>query len=559
MEEISVEGIVDKITCDIDPGEFIKSGELYEDNEFPPSDSSLFKPQGSEKAEEWKDYEWKHADEIFGKDSYTVFSGVGPNDIAQGGLGDCYFLSSLSALAEFPERIKNIFLVEVVNSSDLYAVKIFVNGHWRMVVMDAMFPYNTPCKCPAFSNAKEKELWVMLAEKAFAKVNGNYENTEAGQEVAALHALTGAPCQYLNHETTEKEVLWKKIQAAESRNFVICGGAGMPGMSADDYKELGLVSYHAYAVRWANTIQTKSGSVKLLQLRNPWGQFEWKGDWSDSSPLWTSKLKTQCEWTSADDGTFFMSFNDYLRFYGNTSICKVHDDYKNCSFTVSHPEGEYTLIKFTVKEKTSGYFCSNQFKKRLLRNKYPFYETSPTLMFLGKKEKDGSYKYIVEGHGSGFCEYLDFPGALIPGEYIAFVEVEWRFRGIDKLTLNTYTDRSLNNLELLDNAKYPALLAQLLEGAAKEKSLEIKDFENSGIINFSVGYDFGFYVVFANKTKDKTLEGTFEYQLNNLSFTDCGNKIQLNLGPGDVVIKKLKIKDHQQGFGFGTGISYLIR
>jgi len=33
-----------------------------------------------------------------------------PNDIIQGDVADCYFLSSLAAIAEFPDRAKQIFL-----------------------------------------------------------------------------------------------------------------------------------------------------------------------------------------------------------------------------------------------------------------------------------------------------------------------------------------------------------------------------------------------------------------------------------------------------------------
>ena len=35
---------------------------------------------------------------------------ITPKDIIQGDVADCYYLSSLAALAEFPDRAKQIFL-----------------------------------------------------------------------------------------------------------------------------------------------------------------------------------------------------------------------------------------------------------------------------------------------------------------------------------------------------------------------------------------------------------------------------------------------------------------
>jgi calpain-15 len=43
-------------------------------------------------------------------------------------------------------------------------------------------------------------MWVMLIEKAWAKVNGSYENTITGLPVDALRSLTGAPTEYMNHD-----------------------------------------------------------------------------------------------------------------------------------------------------------------------------------------------------------------------------------------------------------------------------------------------------------------------------------------------------------------------
>jgi calpain-15 len=55
-----------------------------------------------------------------------------------------------------------------------------------------------------------------------------------------------------------------------------------------------------------------------MKIRNPWGQKEWKGDYSDKSYLWTEDLKKECGWKDADDGIFFMPFTDYLEYFRAT-------------------------------------------------------------------------------------------------------------------------------------------------------------------------------------------------------------------------------------------------
>jgi len=40
-------------------------------------------------------------------------------------------------------------------------------------------------------------------------------------------------------------------------------------------------------LRAAEITDKFGNAIKLVQLRNPWGRFEWFGDWGDNSDLWT--------------------------------------------------------------------------------------------------------------------------------------------------------------------------------------------------------------------------------------------------------------------------------
>jgi len=78
-----------------------------------------------------------------------LFEDICPEDIRQGHCGDCYFLSSLSSVAEFPDRIQDIFLTKEVNQSGCYAVRLVVDGEPREIVVDDRFPFD-----------KYKEQWA---------------------------------------------------------------------------------------------------------------------------------------------------------------------------------------------------------------------------------------------------------------------------------------------------------------------------------------------------------------------------------------------------------------
>lgn len=74
-----------------------------------------------------------------------------------------------------------------------YFVNVCFKGHWKEVILDDFIPVLSQSRGPAFSRSVDSELWVLLLEKAWAKIYKSYDNIEAGLTREPLHDLTGAP------------------------------------------------------------------------------------------------------------------------------------------------------------------------------------------------------------------------------------------------------------------------------------------------------------------------------------------------------------------------------
>ena len=70
-----------------------------------------------------------------------------------------------------------------------------ISGVWREITVDDFLPINcinNACEF-AFSRTEEDEVWLMILEKAYAKVYGAYEKIACGNLAYTLRDLTGAP------------------------------------------------------------------------------------------------------------------------------------------------------------------------------------------------------------------------------------------------------------------------------------------------------------------------------------------------------------------------------
>jgi calpain-15 len=227
----------------------------------------------------WEGFVWKRPAEVYGEGNFSLFDHIDVNDIHQGYCGDCYFLSSVSSIAEFPDRIKRIFITDALNSAGCYAVTLHINGESRTVVVDDRFPYCPKKETWAFSRpSKTKEIWVLILEKVWAKVYGSYQRIESGNTGEALHPLTGCPTKYFMHSNVRADNLWSRIHRAEEKHFVMCcavASAADPMRDPSDMKAVGLVDGHAYSLLGAKTVSRNGVEHRILKVRNPWGRREW--------------------------------------------------------------------------------------------------------------------------------------------------------------------------------------------------------------------------------------------------------------------------------------------
>lgn len=373
LAKIAELGITEETPADEIVSLCVANNIKYIDQQFLPVDASMFPPEvGSNPFTEAS--AWRRPEEFLGAD-VQLFHGIDPVDIAQGRLGNCWFVCALSSLAEFPELVEHLFEDVTANSAGIYVLRMCKNGEWQTVVLDDLVPCY-PDQGPIFSQNRGPELWVLLAEKAYAKLHRDYMQLKSGNPSDALADLTGLPVDYFNLDSSEmKEAIatgefWETLlHLGQEEQLMAAGSRGTDKyteLGIDPENEAGLVGGHAYSI--LDVQQYKD--TKLLQLRNPWGRFEWKGDWSDSSPLWTPEYRAAfLPEFGEDDGIFWMSYDDFLKYFGSVNVCylRSHDgnewveDRAKTTVTLSTETGDASTAShytFTSTEPVCNYYVS---------------------------------------------------------------------------------------------------------------------------------------------------------------------------------------------------------
>jgi hypothetical protein len=198
----------------------------------------------------------------------TLFGSGGPNyqDIHQGYLGDCYFLSSLAETARGnPAAITSMF---IDNGDSTWTVRFYENGVAHYVTVDRALPtygngYFIFANMGGRAGNSSNVLWVALAEKAYVELNesgglghtaaNNYSAIESGYIAVALGNITGRQT-YLGFGLNFNNIVY----AFNSGRLIGFASLSNPPSSS-------IVGDHAYALVGYNA------ATRTFTLFNPWG------------------------------------------------------------------------------------------------------------------------------------------------------------------------------------------------------------------------------------------------------------------------------------------------
>lgn len=216
--------------------------------------------------------------------------GLSARDINQGSTGDCYLLSTLSAVAKQKPGLLKDAITQKADGSWLVrfygrdasgkAVPVYIPVDRDLATRNGGLRYAR--------GATRGELWPSLVEKAFAKWKGGFDAIgHGGVPSEVMKALTGRDAGWqMTKDSSPDDVFAKMKTTLAAKGLVVA-----TTRTGAHYTNSGIVQSHAYTVLG---VFEKDG-VKYVQLRNPWGRFE--------------------PGTRSGDGVFNLSLSRFLTYY----------------------------------------------------------------------------------------------------------------------------------------------------------------------------------------------------------------------------------------------------
>lgn len=277
-----------------------------------------------------------------------------------------------------------------------------------------------------------------------------------------------------------------------------------------------------------------------MKLRNPWGNSEWKGDWSDKSRVWNAKLKEDLGHNDKNDGAFFMPYDQFCKWFDSFQICFYKDDYKFSSFRFETQKNERLFFEFDITKKTEGmyYFCLNQISKKM----FPYqsdYDYASCTMVITKRCKNNIDWYI--GSIQKGSRESWFRCDCTAGKYYCMITTPWKTSYVNQITWTSYGEHWIEGQKVENANDVEEHYKSILRFRAQSDLTKFMTCESVGEPNIRKRWDhsndgFG-YFYFENDTKDAIMEGKVTLRgtqnIELFGHYKGSNEPRVSLYPGD--------------------------
>uniref|UniRef100_A0A3P8TDP3 Calpain 2, (m/II) large subunit b n=1 Tax=Amphiprion percula TaxID=161767 RepID=A0A3P8TDP3_AMPPE len=302
------------------------SGRLFCDPTFPAAPESLGFNELGRSSYKVRGVTWKRPTELVSNPEF-ILGGATRTDICQGALGDCWLLAAIASLTMNEYVMARVVPTDQGFGDDyagIFHFQFWQFGEWVDVVIDDRLPVKDG-ELMFVHSAEGREFWSALLEKAYAKVNGCYEALSGGSTTEGFEDFTGGIAENYDLSRPPPNLFQIIKKALEAGALMGCSIDITSAADSEAVTRQKLVKGHAYSLTGAVEVNYRGRMEKLVRMRNPWGQVEWTGAWSDGSSEW-NHVQGECPHANAEDGEFWMSFSEFQRHYSRIEVCTLTPD-----------------------------------------------------------------------------------------------------------------------------------------------------------------------------------------------------------------------------------------